>query len=126
MAIAPSKLGRFVLQEGFSWPSEESATPRDFGEADEILVRRLRETGLVCPDAASDEIGKTFRAARSEHAAGGFSQFNSPQERVRVFLKPYLTPKGQRWAEPLSSLDLPDEDAQGRSEAPAWWKFWKR
>lgn len=72
------------------------------------------------------EIGQTFRAARSEHAAGGYSPFNSPQERVRVFLEPYLTPKGQRWAEPLSSLDLPDDDAQGRAEAPAWSKFWKR
>jgi hypothetical protein len=126
MAIAPSKLGRFVMQEGFSWPSEGSEPPRDFGQADEILVRRLREAGLVRPDATNGEIGETFRAARSEHAAGGYSLFNSPQERVRVFLEPYLTPKGQRWAEPLSSLDLPDDDAQGRAEAPASSKFWKR
>ena len=118
MAIAPSKLGRFVSQEGFSWPSEESVAPRDSREADETLVTRLREAGLVRPDATNGEIAETFRAARSEHAAGGYSPFNSPEERVRVFLEPYLTRKGRRWAEPLKSLDLPDDDP--------WWKFWKR
>jgi hypothetical protein len=125
MAIAPSKLGRFVKQEGFSWPSEESDVSRDSGEADEALVSRLRETGLVRPDATNDEIAETFRSARREHAAGGYSPFNSPEERVRVFLEPYLTPKGQRWAEPLKSLDLPDDDSGG-TVLPSRWKFWKR
>jgi hypothetical protein len=124
MAIAPSKLGRFVVQEGFSWPTNQLAAPREFGTADETLVRRLRETGLVRPEATDGEVAETFRAARSEHAAGGYSPFNSPNERVRVFLEPYLTTKGREWAEPLKSLDLPDDDS-GR-EALSWWKFWKR
>jgi hypothetical protein len=124
MAIAPSKLGRFVVQEGFSWPTNHLAARREFGTADETLVRRLRETGLVRPEATDGEVAETFRAARSEHAAGGYSPFNSPNERVRVFLEPYLTKKGREWAEPLKSLDLPDDDS-GR-EPLSWWKFWKR
>jgi hypothetical protein len=104
MAIAPSRLGRFVDQEGFSWPTKQMAVPADFAEADEALVRRLRETGLVRSEATDSELMETFRAARSEHAAGGYSPFNSPNERVRVFLEPYLTKKGQAWAEPLRSL----------------------
>lgn len=111
-------------QEGFSWPRDASAVQRESGEADETLVSRLRETGLVRPDATNGEIAETFRAARSERAAGGYSPFNSPEERVRVFLEPYLTPKGRRWAEPLRSLDLRDDDS-GRA-APSRWKFWKR
>ena len=144
MAIARSKLGKFVAQEGFSWPTNQAAATRDFGTADEALVRRLRETGLVRLEVTDSEIANTFQAARSEHAAGGYSPFNSPHERVRVFLVPYLTPKGQRWAEPLASLALTDDDSgppvapprqfesldpsdagSGRA-APAWWKFWKR
>ena len=110
MAIAPSKLGRFVHRQGFSWPRNASAVPRDSGNADEALVSDLRKTGLVRPDATDGEIVETFRAARREHVAGGCSWFNSPEERVRVFLEPYLTSKGRRWAEPLRSLDLPDDD----------------
>ena len=124
MAIAPSKLGEFVIQEGFSWPTDQLTPPRDFGAADETLARRLRETGLIRAEATDGEIVATFRAARHEHAAGGYSPFNSPHERVRVFLEPYLTKKGQKWAEPLVSLHLPDDDSG--SEAPSWWKFWKR
>ena len=122
--IAPSKLGIFVVREGFSWPANQLAVPREFGTADETVVRRLRETGLVRPEATDGEVADTLRAARSEHAAGGYSPFNSPNERVRVFLKPYLTNKGREWAEPFKSLDLPDGDS-GR-EAPSWWRFWKR
>jgi hypothetical protein len=99
MAIAPSKLGRFVAQEGFSWPTSQMAVPADFGAADETLVRRLRDTGLVGPEATDNALIETFRAARSEHAAGDYSPFNSPEERVRVFLQPYLTKKGREWAE---------------------------
>jgi hypothetical protein len=116
MAIAPSKLGKFVLQEGFSWPTSESASPKDYSASDDSLVRRLRETGLVRADVTDAEVGETFQAARREHAAGGYSPFNSPQERVRVFLKPHLAAKGRRWAVPLDSLH----------ETRAWWKFWKR
>lgn len=118
MAIAPSKLGRFVVQEGFSWPTNQSAAQRDFGVADEILVHRLRKTALVRPEVTDREVAEAFRAARSEHVAGDYSEFNSPNERVRVFLAPYLTKKGRAWAEPLTSLGLPDDDS--------WWKFWKR
>jgi hypothetical protein len=94
MAIAPSKLGQFVLREGTS---------------DDALLRRLREVGLVRADVADDDVKATFRAARDEHDAGGRSLFNSPHERVRVFLATYPTDKGRRWAEPLESLDLADE-----------------
>ena len=124
MAIAPSKLGTFVVQEGFSWPSSPSVPPQDFGTVDDALVRRLRDVGLVRLEATDAEIAQTFRAARSEHAAGGYSPFNSPGERVRVFLDPYLTQKGRDWAEPLKSLEVPD-DAEGRG-ARSWWKFWNR
>lgn len=133
MAIAPSKLGEFVAQEGFSWPTNQAAATRDFGKTDEALVRRLRDTGLVRPDVADDEVAKTFQAARSEHAAGGYSPFNSPHERVRVFLGPYLTSKGLRWAEPFTSLALTDDDSgppvaspwPAFSEPPSRWRtFW--
>ena len=124
MAIAPSRLGRFLVQEGFSWPMNQLSAPRDGAAADEALVRRLRETGLVRPESTDGEVAETFIAARSEHAAGGCSLFNSPNERVRVFLEPYLTKKGREWAEPLKSLDLPDDDS-GR-EGGSSWKFWKR
>lgn len=94
MAIAPSKLGSFVAREGSS---------------DRALLRRLRECGLVDPDATDAEVVAAFQAARDEDAAGGHSPFNSPHERVRVFLGPYLTEKGTRWAEPLKSMHLPDD-----------------
>ncbi len=110
MAIAPSKLGEFVLQEGFSWPTSKSASPEDYSASDERLVRRLRATGLVRSDVTDAEVAETLRAARREHAAGGYSPFNSPEERVRVFLGPHLAEKGRRWAVPLDSLTLPDDE----------------
>jgi hypothetical protein len=122
--IAPSKLGRFVSHEGFSWQTSQEAAPTDFDATDETLVRRLREMGLVRPEVNDAEIVETFRAARTEHAAGGYSHFNSPDERVRVFLQPYLTRKGRKWAEPLKSLELPDDDTE--KAAHSWWQFWKR
>ncbi|NOT47576.1 MAG: hypothetical protein HOP17_07475 [Acidobacteria bacterium] len=94
MAIAPSKLGGFVLR---------------YQHSDQTLLLRLREVGLVRPDAADADVKATFQAAREEHAAGGYSPDNSPHERVRVFLEPYLSDKGRKWAEPLESLELPDE-----------------
>jgi hypothetical protein len=92
MAIAPSKLGELVNQEGAS---------------DDRLLRRLRDLRLVRPDVTDAEVVATFQAARDEHAAGGYSPFNSPHERVRVFLQPFLTGKGRRWAVPLNSLHRP-------------------
>ncbi len=95
MAIAPSKLGRLVAAD---WHS------------DGALVQKLRATGLVRDDATDDDLQATFKHARDEHAAlrPGDRRFNSPNERVRVFLAPFLTKKGNDWAEPLKSLELPD------------------
>jgi hypothetical protein len=84
MATAPTRLGGFVAREGTS---------------DVILLRRLREEGLVRPEAADADIIATFQAARDEHEAGRRSPYNSPEERVRVFLEPYLTEKGHVWAD---------------------------
>jgi len=97
MAIAPSKLGWLVAQE---WHSESA------------LVRALREKHLVRSEVSDEALQATFRQARDEHAglALGDREFNSPEERVRVFLAPFLTRKGKQWAEPLRSLDLPDTD----------------
>ena len=89
MAIAPSKLGSLVAAEGSS---------------DDRLLRRLRELRLVRPDVTDADVVATFQAARDEDAAGGYSPFNSPHERVRVFLAPFLTAKGRRWAVPLQSV----------------------
>ena len=95
-AIAPSKLGRFVAQ---NWSS------------DTALILSLREAGLVLADVSDDALRACFENARKEDAALPVwqRQFNSPNERVRVFLAPYLSEKGQRWAVPLDSLELPDD-----------------
>ena len=98
MAIAPSKLGEFVLQNRAS---------------DDRLLRCLRKAGLVRSDVSDADLKATFQAARDEHAACGYSPYNSPHERVRVFLEPYLSRKGLRWAVPLESLN-----------PRPWWKFW--
>lgn len=97
MAIAPSKLGRLIYRE---WHS------------DDALVLRLRESYLVREDASDDDLQAVFRKAREEHSALplGRRKFNSPNERVRVFLAPFLTSKGVEWAVPLKSLELPDDD----------------
>ena len=96
MAIAPSKLGRFVTQE---WRS------------DDALVARLREEGLIAAEAADADVHAAIARARAEQppVTQGQRTFNSPNERVRVFLEPFLSPKGRRWAVPLDSLNLPDE-----------------
>ena len=105
MAIAPSKLGQFVSKQ--------------MGTADDALLRSLRAAGLVRPEASDDELTAVFSRVRQEHDAipEGARQFNSPEERVRVLLEPYLSRKGRKWAVPLDSLNLPDE------ERP-WWNFW--
>jgi hypothetical protein len=95
--IAPSKLGFLVARH-----------------SDETLVAKLREKGLVREDVSDDHLQATFRQAREEHLAlpPGQREFNSPNERVRVFLEPFLTDKGKLWAEPLRSLELPDDDVE--------------
>lgn len=122
MAIARSKLGEFVLREGFTWPRSAADLPRDHGAADRALARRLRQAGLVRWWLPRSAITWTFRAARSEHASHGYSCFNSPHERVRVFLLPCLTRKGRRWAVPLKLREIPDDDPNPL----AWWMFWRR
>lgn len=99
MAIAPSKLGQLIARE---WHS------------DEVLAQCLRRAGLVRKDASDDDLQATFKKAREEHFAlgRGGREYNSPNERVRVFLAPFLTRKGEAWAVPLTSLRSP------------WWKFW--
>lgn len=92
MSIAPSKLGQFIR-------------PLLTGP-DDSLLRSLRTAGLVESDARDDEVIATFRRARQEHDAipERGRAFNSPEERVRVFIQPYLSEKGRRWAVPLDSL----------------------
>jgi hypothetical protein len=109
MAIAPSKLGEFVMDEGFSWPIRKTDPPVDYTMSNLTVVCRLREKELVRDDVSDAQLIRTFEAAREEHIEGDYSCYNSPQERVRVFLEPYLTDKGRRWAKPLESLRLPDE-----------------
>jgi hypothetical protein len=81
----------------------------------------LRARGLVRADVSGEDLLAVFRKAREEQAAlpPGQREFNSPHERVRVFLAPFLTRKGTQWAVPLRSLNLPDED-----QLRPWWKFW--
>ena len=112
MAIAASKLGLLVAQE---WHS------------DEALVRRLRETNLVTKNASDGDLHATFTRAREEHSALplGQREYNSPNERVRVFLAPFLTKKGKAWAVPLESLKLQDDDGHPQSGGRSpWWKLW--
>jgi len=96
--IAPSKLGRLVSRE---WRS------------DDVLLLTLRQLRLVEREVSDEELKGTFERARKEHSAltPMEQRFNSAEERVRVFLGPFLTRKGARWAVPLRSLE-------------PWWKFW--
>jgi hypothetical protein len=115
MAIAPSKLGRFVDRYLHS-------------DDDDGLVRQLRQAGLVSEDASDSNLRATFRMAREEDSAlsAREREYNSPEEGVRVFLAPYLTGKGMKWAVPIKSLDLPDDDARSRPPVRwPWWKLWR-
>ncbi len=89
-AIAPSKLGQFVLK---NWSS------------DPVLLRSLRKAGLVKPDVADEKLLAVFKSVREEDKAlpEVERRFNSPEERVRACLDPYLTDKGRKWAVPLDS-----------------------
>jgi hypothetical protein len=105
MAIAPSKLGEFVSP---------------LMSSDDALVRGLREADLIKVDVSDDALIAVFRRAREEHQSLSESMqtFNSPHERVRVFLEPYLNDKGRKWAVPLVSL------VERQEERRPWWKFW--
>lgn len=109
MAIAPSKLGRLVVRE---WHSEAT------------LFRALREKKLVGSWVSDEELREVLRRAHYEHLAlpPGQREYNSPHERVRVFLAPIVTKKGRRWAVPLDSLELPDEEEP--TWLSRWWTFW--
>jgi len=107
--IAPSKLGGLVAPEL---------------HCRESFLRVLREKALVREDVPDILLWATVTVAMDEHRAlsDGREEFNTPSERVRVFLAPFLTRKGRRWAVPLKSLRLPDDDVSGGG---AWWKFWR-
>jgi hypothetical protein len=95
MAIAPSKLGSFIRE----------------ASSDDELMRKMRYSDLVRPDASDEEVLAAIRKAWEEHSSLGEDDrsYNSPEERARVFLEPYLSAKGRKWAVPLKSLDLPDD-----------------
>jgi hypothetical protein len=95
--IAPSKLGGLVAQ---AWLS------------DDVLLLKLRQLRLVRCEVSDEDLHGAFRRARAEDSAlaPGLRELNSPNERVRVFIGPFLTRKGARWAAPLRSLE-------------PWWKF---
>jgi hypothetical protein len=96
VVIAPSKLGKLVSE---TWTTDAE------------LLARLRRHALVRDTVTDAELLAAFTKARLEHVQlEGMSRFNSPQERVRVFLQPFLTEKGLVWAAPLDSLALPDDD----------------
>lgn len=105
MAIAPSKLGRLV------------ATVADDGTT---FVRSLRERGLVADGVDDADLLTALQRAEEEHEQmpEGQRAFNTPSERVRVFLGPFLSTKGRSWAVPLKSLDLPDDEAPREATAP--------
>ena len=63
--IAPSKLGRLAYEH---WHS------------DEVLVRQLRELGLVREDAADDDLLATFKRARDEDAGLADAAGNSTRQ----------------------------------------------
>jgi hypothetical protein len=99
MAIKPTKLGQFVRQ---NWDDDDS------------LLRRLREAGLLRRGANDTKISEVIGQARDEHRAirDAERMFNSPYERVRVMLRPFLNARGRAWAVPWNTPERP------------WWKFW--
>jgi len=105
MAIAPSRLGQLVSRQSHSFPA---------------LLKALREKRLVRARISDDQLYAVFKRARDEHAAlsSGEREFNSPNERVRVFLGPFLTFKGRRWAVPLRALHMRASDDR------RWWQLW--
>lgn len=90
--IAPSKLGQLVRQE---W------------HTDDALLLQLRRLRLVRRDVSDGDLKGIFRRARQEDSClpPGLREYNSRNERGRVFLEPFLTAKGALWAVPLRSLE---------------------
>ena len=84
--IAPTPLGGLIARE---WQT-----------SDDALVGQLRALRLVREDVSDEDLHATFRRAREENAALSPEErlFNSPNERVRVFLDPFLSAKGKAWA----------------------------
>jgi len=76
-----------------------------------LLIKRLRQLELVDAARSDADLVSGLDRARQEHAAldEEMQSFNSPHERIRVFLEPFLTSKGRKWAVPLESLKLSDE-----------------
>lgn len=80
-------------------------------DGDNALLRSLRSSELVRPESSDNELTGVIERAQDEHDSLPESRrpYNSPHERVRVFLAPYLSDKGQQWAVPIDSIDLPDD-----------------
>ena len=95
LMIKPTMLGEFVCREWHGRWHEPTAS-----DSDARLLRRLREEDLVRSDVSDADLIAVFVKARQEHLDDGVSEFNSPWERVRVFLDPYLSKKGESWAGP--------------------------
>jgi len=85
------------------------------------LPEVLRQQRLVRADVSDEDLEAAVNRALIEDATlpSGQRECNSPNERVRVFLEPFLTARGRLWAEPLRSLRLADGDAR-----KPWWKVW--
>lgn len=98
MAIAPSKLGGLVLK----------TVGRVEGSDAAALFSALKQRGLLVEGVRVGDIVPLLAKVQAE--PNYHDPFNSPEERLREHLRPFLSPKGLTWAEPLSSLDLPDED----------------
>lgn len=108
MAIAPSKLGELIARE---WHSDEA-----------LVIDRLRSAGLVEARASDADIGDAIRRARDEHSnlPEGLREYNSPHERVRVFLAPFLTQEGKAWAIPLAFNYLEANNRSYPDRLPRW------
>jgi hypothetical protein len=89
-------------------PSKPGRLVAQHWHSDVGLVQQLRESRLVREDASDEDLRATFKMARDE------------------VLTPFLSDRGSRWAVPLDSLNLPDDDAQPSQSGnrSPWWKFW--
>jgi hypothetical protein len=78
----------------------------------DALVSSLRAAGLVKPDVPDSALVAAFEKARAEDGYRYDREltFNTRHERIRVFLAPYLTAKGTKWAVPLASIGPEDDN----------------